>query len=47
MWLYLYNFSKFLKNKNKFIYIKLVDDLTISKIYYEIQINILFIFCIA
>ena len=38
--IYDYNF-KIYKNKYKFIYIKLIDSLTICKIYYWILINII------
>ena len=34
MWLWLYNFSKFIKNKGKFVYTKLLCNLTIHKVCY-------------
>ena len=34
MWLWLYNFSKFIKNKGKLVYTKLVGDLAICKVCY-------------
>ena len=44
MTLYLFNINK---NKYKFIYIKLVNSSTISKIYYQKLINIIIMMYIA